>query len=286
MSLKGISEIGNLYKAGKYHYQTTFKTAITSSGVANKWVDASMSTGIPKYNAWAGSSLAANQLFGEGNAGIYSGPAPSGTGKKYLHRWRSLYQGTAPVPSHARLHDYLLFYPLIDCDDDTEQILENAVSLPRYATNKELQMIMVGTVAGISNANVIVNYTNQDGISNRTTTFNYIAPSNAGVLTSSASALATITTPYIPLTGGDTGVRSVESVQFLTPAGGFCTICIVKPLCDLGIPEASVWSERVYGSNTVEPPPEIVEGAYLNLILLQGAAQTGNMSSMFVFIRT
>ncbi len=286
MSLRGVSEIGSLYASGKFHYQTLVKTAIPSVGTINKWIDASMSTGIPKYNAWAGSSLAANQLFGEGNAGIFSGPNPSGSGKKYLHRWRALYSGTAPVPSHAMMCDYLLFYPLVDCDDDTEQVLENNVGLPRYTNSKELQMIMVGTVAGISNANVTVTYTNQDGVSGRTTTFRYITPSAAGVLTSSVSTSATTACPFIPLTGGDTGVRSVQSVQFLSPAGGFCTIAIVKPLCELGIPEASVWSERVFGSDTIETPPEIVNGAYLNLLLLQGAAQIGNMAAMFVFIRT
>ena len=35
-------------------------------------------------------------------------------------------------PDHVHLLDYLMFYPLIDLDDDVEQVMDNTVTLPRY----------------------------------------------------------------------------------------------------------------------------------------------------------
>jgi hypothetical protein len=279
-----LTQIGkSIENEGKYYYSYFFKTAIVSPGVAGKWVDCSQSTGIPKYNAYAGGATEATQLFNSGNAGIFTGA--NNTTPKYLQRWQAYYTGTAPVPSYLTLCDYLMFYPLIDCDDDTQQDMTNPVSLPRYTDGNGVKMMLVGSVAGIANATVTVTYTNQAGVSGRQSVSTYIIPSATGVICSNSAIAAGNTvsaTPFLPLADGDSGVRSVESVQFSTPAGGFCTLVLVKPLASLPVYEASVPSEKTFGPEFFQFP-EIKPNAYLNLIAHQGAAQTGQLRCEFLF---
>lgn len=278
-----LSKIGSSIETeGKSYYSYLFKSAIASPGTAGRWVDCSQSTGTPKYNAYAGGATEATQLTGSGNAGIYSGA--NTLTPKYLARWQAYYTGTAPVPSYLKLLDYLLFYPLIDCDDDTEQLLSNPVGLPRYTSGDGVQMMLVGSVAGVANATVTVTYTNSAGVAGRISQSTYIIPAATGVICSNSAVGANTVsaTPYLPLASGDKGVQSVQSVQFTTTAGGFCTLVLVKPLAGLQIYEASVPSEKTFGPEFLQMV-EIKPGAYLNLIANQGAAQVGQLRCEFLF---
>lgn len=279
-----LTQIGkSIEDEGKYYHSYLFKTAIASPGVAGKWVDCSQSTGIPKYNAYAGGATEATQLLGAGNAGIY--PGANVTTSKYLQSWQAYYTGAAPVPSYLLLCDYLLFYPLIDCDDDTEQTMTNPIGLPRYVSGDGVHMMLVGTVAGTTNATITVTYTNSSGVAGKQSVSTYIIPASAGVICSNSdvSPANTISsTPFLPLADGDKGVRSVQSVQFASPAGGFCTLVLVRPLSSLQVYEASQPSEKTFGPEFLQFP-EILSGAYLNLIANQGAAQVGQLRCEFLF---
>lgn len=280
MPLTGLGAIGRSWAInGRFHYQTVWKPAIANPGAAGRFVDASLSSGTPKYNAYAGSQLEGTPMFGSANNGIFTGPDYPGR-TKHLAVWNASYSGASqPIPSRIHLCDYVMFYPLIDCDDDTQQAFTNPVGLPRYTSGDGVQMFMVGVVTGVSNVQCTVNYINSTGQS-RSTTFTYVAPPSVGVIGSSGFNGSPA---FIPLAQGCFGVRSVESVQFAAPAGGFATLVLAKPLVTLSLLETSVAAERTFGPEMMSLPV-IEPGAYLNFILSQGANQVGTLRSELVFI--
>lgn len=286
MAMIGTWQIGKAVdEDGAYHYSYVVKPILPAPGTGDRWIDTNQASGVPKYNAFPGSALEATQLIGSGNNGIYTGNVIPET-SKFLARAGCFYTNAA-VPAYALLCDYLLFYPLIDCDDDTLQELSNPVGLPRYSSGVGVQMTMISTVPAVANATCTVTYTNSDGVSGRVTTFSYIQPAAAGVVGCSNGTSASVGsyTPFIPLVNGDKGVQSVQSVQFATAAGGFATICLVKPLAQMTAYENSVYSERTYGVEFMQLP-EILPGAYLNFLIKQLSTVSAGFRAELLFIQT
>lgn len=269
MSLLGLRSIGQQIADGRYVYATYFRPSIVNAG-ATRWIDASYASGSPKFNAYAGAPLEANQLIGSGNNGMFTGPDQAGP--KYIAQWTAYFSGTAPLPVYLYLCDYLMFYPLIDCDDDTPQVMVNNVTLPRYTDGVGVQMFLVSTVANTANATVTVNFTDERGIA-RVTSF-ILVSGVSGVVTSSSVANAP---GFIPL-GSANGVRSVEQVQLSAPAGGFAALCLAKPLVQLAVLEQEVPAEKSFGPEWCNLP-QILPGAFLHMLMKTGSSNVGNLRS-------
>lgn len=250
------------------------KTSGPVPTVTGTWNDMSMGAGIPKYNAYVGSQATATPLTGAGNNGIYTGPAPGAGQSKYIHQIGLQTTGTG-VPMYALVCDYLMCYPLIDGDSTDQQDTDNTLTLPRYTSGAGVKCMAVVTTPMSLNANVTISYTNQDGVSGRTSTFQLQAASTVGGIISNANSsnAGGRGSPFVPLQNGDTGIRSIESVTHASSAGGFYALVLVKPLAGLQIGETLTFSEitQLPHRGTLT---KVEEGAYLNIIYNTAVAAT------------
>lgn len=286
MALTAFNKIGKAFDDGQVHYQYVYKAAIPASGTAGFFVDANQSSGIPVYNAYAGSALTFTPLTGNKNQGIYPGNFHSGK-TKYLSRMQVL-EVSGGSPNLFYLCDYLGFYPLVDCDNTDQQDMDNTVSLTRQTSGEGVRAVLIASAPMVSTASITVSYTNSSGVSGRTSTFNVIPATTIGVCatgTSPSLGGAGQVSPFMPLASGDIGIRSIDSVTFAAGAGGFVVIALVKPLAQIPTYETGVPSEKVFGIEGLRLPI-IDEGAYLNFLISRGGTTALNMRAELIFINT
>lgn len=284
MGLLGFNQIGKaMHDEGKFHYQYVYKASLPNPSAVNYFIDANQSTGLPKYNPFAGPELTSVPLVGAGNAGIYPGNFIDGK-SKYLIQFQVLNNNTLNS-EYLYLNDYLMFYPLIDCDNIDEQVMTNIEPLPRYASGEGVRIVLVATAPMVQTAPVTILYTNSEGVSGRSVTVNVIpAPAIGVCATAGGGTAGTVSqaSPFIPLAGGDKGVRSIDSITFGSGAGGFIVACLVKPLANIMIYELNVSSEITYGYNQLKPP-EILPGAYLNFLVHHNSAAVPSIRAELIF---
>lgn len=284
MALSSFSNIGKSIDEGKVHYQYMYKPSVPPGTTAGYFVDTSMSSGQPKYNAYAGLDLTANVLTGAGNVGIYPGNFIPGS-TKHLARWQV--SSLAYTLVNAFLMDYLMFYPLIDGDSGDLQIMDNTETLTRYTDGVGVRIMMIATAPINNTASCTITYTNSDGVSGRTVTFNVIPAISIGVsvastFTNGASNTASL---FVNLDNGDKGVRSIESVLFASASGGLMSAVLVKPLATNHLVELMVPTEKTFGFD-IQNLPEIKPGAYLNVVTQANGGGTTSISSEFIFINS
>lgn len=283
--LTSLQQLSNSYFIdGYYHHAFLYKASIPSAGTATMWVDASMSSGTPKYNAYAGALLESNQLIGSGNAGIFTGATPSVGKYRYLAR-AGMGTTSAVVPSYVMVLDYLLFYPLIDGDSTDQQDMTNSIGLPRYTDGLGVRAFIVATTPGTAEGNVTINYVSHDD-TNQTVTFRILIGASTGVIINGTSGVSTSgNSPFIPLASGSLGVKAINSITNSSGLGGFYCIVLAKPLTTLNIYEQNTVSE-VNFINDKFSIPRIYDGAYIHCIMKQGAAATGSYTGEFLFLTT
>jgi len=268
------------YMDGKYWLSPYRKTPSVSSA-AGSVVDLSMSAGNPRPNYYSGTALTATLL--NTSYGIWHGGDVS-PATKHLHKVMAMCVSTTTVPANMWLLDYLLFYPLIDMDSTTEQVFDNPVTLPRYTDGKGVQAFVVATNPYIGGAQFYINYTNQDGVSGK---ISPIAISNTltfiSTLIHSASG-AGIKGAFLELAPGDAGIRSVESITFVSPSGGLAALVLCKPLANFFFRETNAPAEWDY--LLMKPNlPRIYDGAYLNFIISpNGSIAAFSINGMLEFV--
>jgi hypothetical protein len=289
MSFTSFGKLGAAVETtGKYHYQYFLKLTTQAPTFAGFFVDCGQAAGIPKYNAYSGSALTATVLTGSGNNGIYTGPTYSGS-TKHLLKWQYRCGSSNSVPIYAILLDYLLIYPLIDCDSTDAQDMDNTQTLTRYTDGEGVRIVLIASAPMTTTASLTISYTNSEGVAGRLATYNVLPPQYIGGVASGTgtAGAAGQATPYWPLVDGDKGVRSIESMTFSSGAGGFIVAALVKPIATINAYEADVTSEKVFGFNTTVLP-EIKDGAYLNLMHQRGngTSQTAIVNCEFLFINS
>ena len=118
---------------------------------------------------------------------------------------------------------------------------------------------------------------------------NTTSTATGSIITSQPAITNGSTGPFLTLADGDTGVRSIVSVEFLSDAGGLMAFVICKPLV------AETINSIVFGgvNNIIETnyvqhkmPPAIEDGAYLNYLILVGGnvanvVYTGHIKTMW-----
>lgn len=291
MSFNTIGELVNTELNGKVRNYTWRKTPsqVTTSNI---WFDLSMSPGMPTPKYWFDATpLTAKAITQSDDGGFYHGPNVSPS-NKYLRvvTTQMVSSGTTNAsPCNALLCDYLLYYPSIDDGTTDPQLMDNSVSLPRYIDGKGVQIVAITTGARTGGQQFTISYTNQDGVSGRTTpVVTQNAFSAIGTITCSATATANATNPFIPLQNGDYGVRSIESVTMLGSDVGLFSLILVKPLCQTifrestttaGVVAVPYEKDFLIHANTL---PQIYDNAFLNFLLLPSnslasSTLTGNL---------
>jgi len=253
--------------SGQVHYSTWRKspTQATGSGV---WFDLALSPGNPAPFYYASSPLVAFPISRSANGGLNHGPSVSPS-KKVLRKILAMTTTATALPMNIKVLDYLLYYPFIDESlDAEEQVMDNTATLPRYTDGKGVQIMAVvvaGHATGLTQT-FTVNYTNQDGVSGRTTT--PVTLNNQfvnGTIISTALATAGCAGPFLPLQSGDTGVRSIQGLTMAGSDVGLMTLVLVKPLAQMSLRGADAPVEVDYMKDFTQLPI-IEDDAYLNFI--------------------
>jgi hypothetical protein len=152
----------------------------------------------------------------------------------------------------------------------------NVQTLPRYTTGDGVLAFMVTQTPGdTSNANATMTYTNQSGVSGRSTTFGVRSQSVVGGFLNQgvSDPFNTTNSSFIKLANGDTGIRSVESVTFSASISCFVNIVLCKPLFALQLFETGTAAERTFFKETGSLP-RILPGAFLQFFSLRGSTQS------------
>lgn len=262
--------------SGQSHYSTFRKspTQITTVGI---WFDLALSPGNPAPFYYASAPYESVAMSRSANGGLNHGH-PVTPSKKHLRKMMILTNSATPTPMNIKVCDYLMYYPFIDESlDGEEQLMINTATLPRYTDGAGVQMMAVvvaGHASGLTQT-FTVNYTNQDGVSGRTS--RVVRLNNQfvnGTIITSALATADCNGPFIPLQSGDSGVRSIEGLTMVGSDVGLMTLVLVKPIAQLSIRGLDAPVEVDYLKD-FSHLPEIKDDAYLNLIACPNGSLSG-----------
>lgn len=263
MAFANYHELADAENAGKVQVTGWRKkpTQATSSGV---WFDLAMSSGYPGPCYYAASPNIAVRLAQSTDTGIYHG---NYTGQKYLKQLLVMADAANAAPMPMILCDYLLFYPFVDMRTTDAQPLDNTVKLGRYTDGRGVQIMAVQAAgqSGVGNPQFQITYTNQDGNTATTPTVACGAATYNGAVITSAPNTRFTAGPFIPLAAGDTGVRDIQSIQFLTPDVGLITLVLIKPIAQTAMREQTAPVERDYAIDFTSMP-SIAPDAYLNFL--------------------
>lgn len=279
MGFRNIRAYADAFENGQSHF-CSFRKVPSQASTAGWWVDLSMAAGNPVPNYYASAPLVAATL--DGFRGIFHGDAKN-PATKHLVEW-GMITPTAGLVGQYTLLDYLLYYPFIDGDDTDSQVMDNTVVLPRYETGEGVQVMAVAVAPTTGSGTFTFEYVNQNG-DVKTSPVQGCSTTAASItnLVTSQQAVTNSCGPFLKLASGDTGVRAINSVQFLVPNGGLLALVLVKPIADSAIREINTPAEIEYVTMRAGPP-RIYDGAYLGLIMgCAGSVAAGQLAGHLRF---
>jgi hypothetical protein len=200
---------------------------INSTPAANSFSHSFQTSVRPTPGSYSGSALARRQVTGGTSPSLTGGlivtTDPTAPNQLYLTKG-TLKNLVASGTGRLYILDLLVYYPGIDANSNAAQNFTSSAAAsdqrPRSTTEKNTVMFFdVTTALGATPANMTVTYTDQSG--------NGSASSGAFALTTS-SVVGRIphATPFVPLAAGDTGARSVQTVQLSAAMGAGSALCL------------------------------------------------------------
>lgn len=259
--------------AGKTWRMDWNKITGGTSYTAGRWYDLSMLNGTPIANTYTGTALNAQVPNEASGFGLYHGGNVASEIKNLLNMGAVSAVGTA-VPSTLMLVDLCMYYPGINMNVATAQTLVNGTPLTRYTNGAGLRTaLVIQTNTGATAHNIALSYTNQLNVAGKVLPVTVAATGSAITphLTHSGTS-ANNYGPFLPLASGDTGIRSVQSIQLSAASGaGTAALCLYKPLMEIPITTAGVYAERDL-LNQLPSLPVIQDGACLVWLLFTGNA--------------
>lgn len=249
---------------------STFRKNVSATTTGTVWYDLAYAPGNPSPNYYASTPLEGAALSYSENGGLYVGRAVS-PAQKFLKRLSLAVIGTATiVPLACKLLDYLYYYPFIDDSTLDAQALDNTTPVPRLAEGEGAQVLAINQASRTGGQTFRFSYTNQDGVSGRTS---QVATQNTAaavgnILNSQNTNIANTSGPFIGLQDGDTGVRSIESVNMVSGTDvGLFALVLVKPIADICLSSATGAAEMDFFQMR-SSIPKISDDAFLGLICL------------------
>ena len=207
--------------------------------------------------------------------GLYTGCAVSPSIKNVLNV--SAYSGaTTSAPAVMMLVDQVAMFTVSSVTTTGAQSFTGTQTLPRYATGAGLQAFIVPSVVmGVGTPTIQLGYTNAAGVSGRLTPASPSLPianttSPVGSIIYSGTGAGKYG-PFMPLQAGDTGIRSIESINLsATMTSGSLVVILAKPIFTLPLTTVGVASERDL-VNQLPSMPRIFDGANLQWLMYAGA---------------
>ena len=230
-------------------------------------------TGMPAANALTtGTALAWQSLNDTSSGALYHGGNVS-TLIKNLLTMEAVTTAATGVPGKLMLVDLQGYYPGISMNSATAQTLTGTPTL-RYTNGVGVMAFLdITTASGATAHNVSLSYTNQSATAGRAlgATVACTASAIVGHITHSGTA-ANNYGPFLPLTAGDTGIQSVQSLTLSAASlAGVASLVLAKPLATIPLTTASVASGRDFLFN-MPSLPAIPDGACLAFLYMSGAA--------------
>jgi len=260
---KNMQELVDAENNGRMNF-ATFRKSPSGVNSAGSWYDWSMFAGNPSPQYYASTPLISVPMSQSSDGGLRHGRDVSPQ-SKFL-RSITISSGSVNAVMPLVLCDYLLYYPF--CPEDSFDVIEltNSEAITRYTDGDGVQIMLVSVSGRTGGTTMRLTYTNQDGTAGRvsqTVTMQNLALNGAIANTAAANQGF-----VVPLAAGDTGVRSVESYQFLTgPDIGLFTIVLIKPLATLYMREGGGVVEKDFLLES-KCLPKIEDDAYLNFLVL------------------
>lgn len=240
------------------------KASITTvaSSMWSLWAAA----GEPGPGTFGGTALAARAVNGDTAGAVrFTNPVAPDT----LHMLAAWLSSTVAAGT-LHLIDRLLDYPGVSCTSTTLQTMDNTVTIPRYTTGAGVQMFAeVTTALGATPQTLTITYVDQDGNAGAVTTLSPVVSSAANRIPQAGF--------FIPRAAGDSGVRSITSVQFGGSMGaGVLNMTLCRPFFVLPITQANF----PFLLNLVTSFPhvrQIIDNAALMWLLKAATTSSGNV---------
>jgi len=267
-------EINEAYQQGRTCFSSFNKTPSQTTGVGI-WYDLSMCSGNPIAQYYSGVTLTSTALKRSTDVGLNHGQPVTSAYKKFLHKVDLQVVSATAAPLTLELMDYLMFYGGISMDAGIQAMI-NTIPLPRWSTDRGIQMMLVELFPYAGSADIQVTYTNQDGIAGRLTpVIRLNTQAVFGTIASSAPTTAGSAGLFLPLQQGDSGVTLIESIEVFGAGDvGVLALVLVKPLATIHIVEVTMptmfdlWQDFAI-------LPEIQDDAYLNFAALPAGTLAG-----------
>lgn len=290
--IRTVKDVVDAVDAGRVHTQRFFKNTNAITG-DNSWTDWAFASGQPAYDARIGDAATFTPAVATRNDAIWFPDIPAGMERRLLEI--NIYtapSGTTQVRIENQIYDLVGYYPLIDGDSTDTQEMDNTLPLPRYADGAGVRAVLVNQVApAIAAAQMTVTYTNSAGVGGRTVDWFTTTYGVTKAAYTSGSTTSTEGPLYCSMAAGDTGIRSIDSIQFLTAPGGLFAIYMVKPLAAIenrhntALASSSVVTERNFAMTNAWNMPLVADGAHLGFFsMTSGGARTYSIFGNATFV--
>jgi hypothetical protein len=277
MAIQSIDQLYSALSAGQTQRTDWNKITGAAAYTAGRWYETMSLGGYPPATTFPGTALTwktCDESTGDGTTvfGIPHGGNVS-TLIKHLSTMSAWSTAATGVPAVLQLVDIQGYWPGINMNVATTQTLLGTPTL-RYANGAGLRLCLAArATTGATAHNINLSYTNQAGTAGRTMPVTVAATASAIVphIVHSGTA-ANNYGPFLPMTSGDTGIQSVQSVTLSAASGaGTGVLMLVKPLATIPLSIASLMTEKDFW-NQLPSAPQIKDGACLGFLLGAGAA--------------
>lgn len=283
------------YQRGKVWYQAVSSSNSANNQTANnngpwRWyshfcnqVYLLLSTNSPR--SFSGASNTFVPVSGGTARDIFLGPTPAAGEQKMLSAVTLFQNNVSSAYDTAYLIDVLGYYPLVDGTVVGTTNFTTTLSLPAYTSGDGVRAYFSSTV-GLTQSLVSasVSYTNQDGVSGRTSNFYVISSTQTSndvcnVTTSGQANYGegnTFASPFLPLQGNDRGMRSIQSITFNASASSYVNVVLCYPLLNSPISTGVFYRDgyRFDMMNHLGLPQPIRTDAAINFLTSQSSSFT------------
>jgi hypothetical protein len=258
-----FSSVTDAYDAGRVT-RAGFRKAISATTATGVWMDLSMTGGGPPPNYYASTPLVWGTLKQSTDRGLYHGGNVSPASKHLKSLLIASSVVTTACPSTFVLCDYLGYYPFVDMVGSVDL---SGSGLTRYTDGIGVQIMAGGGTFSLR-------YTSPAGAGRVSQTMKCNTSTvNGAIVTTMPVQTATFSSsPFIGLQAGDTGVKSIEGIDWVIEDVGLITLVLVKPIAQISLEPNSgattVYSpsEKDFAIDAVGTLPVIKDDAYLNFI--------------------
>lgn len=261
-----INEITTNGKIFRSIFQKTHTAAATSA--AGRVHEFFTATGIPSPGGFSGTAGIATVCNSSTAGALNLNGATVTPDTRHIINAGAVTSSATIAPAQLMLVDLLLYYPSLVVTG-TATTLDNTATLTRYTNGNGVMLVtFVQTVLGAAAPALTYTYTDNSGNTG-----------NTSVLTSPVASAPVSTAfqfnsqPFAAMSGGDTGVRSVQSYSIATGTTGTVAAALVKPL--LTLPLAAANTQTIMDTLFQMPSlPQIQDDACLVWMVQIGGSMT------------